>query len=217
MAKFTEQEFNALVHSDNQLWARSDAGIVTPELREELGLDANVEGIVKIIDAPQLGGREVWIFPADKKEFFQSFGPMVRDKVKEIENERAEKALMDRNRAALRAAEAGEDAGAGDEGHLGADERVASGGTLAVASKEAVPPSEIIATGNTSFAGRRDELVAGIGELRSYIAEANKRLRKYERELIAINAALEIMNAPEDDGTELDDAETVVEGPGESG
>ena len=78
-----------------------------------------------------------------------------------------------------------------------------------MAEAQAVRAHGIVTPGGDSFASRRDELTRAIGELESYIAEATKELKGWRKELLAINAALEIMNASEDDGTELADTITL--------
>lgn len=215
MAKFTDAEFRAIVNSDNQLWAKSTAGVVTPELCEELGLPEGTTGIVKQIDTPALGGLRTWVYPKDSKEFFESFGPTVRAEIKERERERdeeARRAHIERLAAEARTAEASAEAsgsaeGAGPEGGV-----PASSESLQVSTTEAAPPHVDLDAGGTSFAGRRDALARGVSELEAYIAEANKRLKQFKKELLAIDAALEIMNASEDDGAELDDVPTEVDG-----
>jgi hypothetical protein len=218
MAKFTEAELRDILNSDMKLWERAHAGPVTPEFVKQYNLPEGTQGIVKEIDCPLVGGKECWVFPADEKQYVEQFGPTVRDVVKEIKDEQEELAARNRLQAEFRAQEALEAASAGVED--GGPE----GGTAAIEPVLSQPVQEAGATPEdpaplgASLADRRDALTGAIITLGIQIQELSDTMRKYEKEAHAINAALEIMNAPEDDGAQPTDVqtETIRTGPGDS-
>ena len=206
MAKFTDKEFRDIMHSDNQLWAKASLGPLTPALCEELELPEGTTGVVKQIDTPALGGRRVWVYPEDNKGAFESFGPTVRAEIKAKEVERDEQAAIKRAQAEKRAAD--NEQTASDVPESGGREggTAPEPGVLQAASQEAVPAYDEIAPAGTGIADRRDALRAEVERLRSL-------LKRYEKEERALTAALEIMNAPEDDDAEQESVPIETEGP----
>jgi hypothetical protein len=215
MAKMTDAELLGILNSDMKLWERASGGALTPERCKELGIPETTQGIVKELQAPMLGS-EVWIFPANEKQYVEQFGPMVRSMIEERKHEAEERAARKRMQAEFEAQnpspEADTDAsGAGSEGGVPASPR-----PLQVAEQAAVPPHAPAATAGESFADRRDVLTGVYSELEDYIAQAVKNKKQVLKELAAVEAALEIMNAPEDDGAEQADVPTETTEPSSS-
>lgn len=213
MAKFTEAELRDILNSDMKLWERASAGAVTPEWAKQNNLPEDTQGIIKEIDCPLVGGKEVWVFPANEKQYVEQFGPIVRDVVEDIKREQEELAARNRQQAEFRAQEALEAASNGPEDGGPEGRKDAGEPVLSQLGEETVPAFEDPPTSGTDFAGRRDALSGAIVSLTAQIIDMTQRVRKYEKELHAINAALEIMNAPEDDDAQPTDVPAETTGP----
>lgn len=198
MANISEEKLREIVNSDMKLW-------------EYASVNPHPQGIAKTLILPWGLGERTIVFPPaksaqEKVGQVEQFGATIRGWIDEIkragEEDRAERFARE-----ARATENGPSPGGG----AGSSEP-AAGGAPQVADQAPVPsPVEVAETG-PDFASRANALERAIRDEASYIRDAHDRIKRWNKELTALRAAMEIMDAPEDDAEERGDVQTEVQG-----
>lgn len=170
-----ESELIGILHSDMKLW-------------EKAVTSAHEKGIAKTLELPYGIGETTVVFPEDNLGAVQTYGGMVRGWVKEARGEEA----LEAKRLERLAAEAQAEGTVEDAGSAAGTELGDGPGDDQVVAEEAVPPS-------TKIISQAEAMASAADDLRRGIAEREHDVRIMRRELKALEAALEVFNAPEDD------------------
>jgi len=197
--KLTEGELRAIINSDMKLWERASTS-------------PHEKGIAKTFDLPYGIGVRTVVFPEASRGAVEQFGPIVRGWVDEVKGEAAaERGRLERLAKEARAEATGEVSDRAAEGVQSESGDTVSEGALSTSAEEAVSASIQAVADSTGLSDRRAALVTAIDLLEARIFNDRRSLKSLEKEYRAINAALEIMNAPDDDAEESGDILTEVE------